>query len=55
MATAYSYTGERDSYRSYQVTLEVAVAVAMASTPAYYKTATITAVKNVLLQAPGLI
>jgi hypothetical protein len=53
MATTYSYTGERDSYRSHQVTLEVAVAVAVANTPAEYKMTTIVAVKKVLLWRLG--
>ncbi len=53
MATTYSYTGERDSYRSHQVTLEVAVAVAVANTPAEYKMATIVAVKKALLWHQG--
>ncbi len=53
MATTYSYTKERNSYRRQKVTLEVEVAVA--NNPAYYKMATIAAVKKVLLQAPGLI
>ncbi len=46
MYTAYSYTGERHSYRSHQVTLEVLVVVTMTNTPADYKMATITAVKK---------
>jgi hypothetical protein len=49
MATAYSYTRECDSYISHQVTLEEAVVVKVEYTPAYYKTATITSVKNVLI------
>jgi hypothetical protein len=55
MATSYSYTGERDVYRRHQVTLEVAAVMVVANTLAYYKMATITAVKKVLLQVPGLI
>jgi hypothetical protein len=53
MAITYNYTGEQDSYRRQQETLELLVVVA--NTPAYYKMATITAVKKVLLQAPGPI